>query len=220
MTYTPVEDIASILKPAYAPCAGFAGACKGVARWDPPNGNVPRGFVGALGALDDVEVVILLAEPGNPHSGEMYSGSNKLEQTCAYAYEALSQGTDLFHRNLRYLLGRVFPGLSLEDQLRRAWITETYLCSAPNEAGPVARGAESECATRYLSQELELLRDRPVIALGNKAYDRVRRVTHVRNLKKAYAVAPPGCNHRPARPSWDSAGDWARSMFSSETRQG
>lgn len=213
VSYRPAEEIAEILRPAYRPCDGFEGGCKGVARWDPASGNVPRGFVGAFGYLTDVEVIILLAEPGNPHSGETYSGSDKLETTCAYTFEALRQGQDLFHRNLRYLLGRLFPGLSLEDQLRRAWVTETYLCSAPREAGPVDRVAEKECATRYLARQLDLLRDRPVIALGGKAHGRARRVPAVRNLKKAYAVSPPGCNHRPARPSWDSAADWARSMF-------
>ena len=213
MRYTPAKELVEILQPAYSPCPGFEGGCEGVARWAPAEGHVPRGFVGALGRLDEVKVVILLAEPGDPHSLETYHGRNQLEQTCEYTFKSLSEGTDLFHRNLKYLLGRLFPSLPLKDQLRTAWVTETYLCSAPEETGPVLRDAEKECASRHLARQLELLDSLPLIALGGKAYRRASRVQGVRNLKKAYAVGPPGCNHRPARPSWDAAANWARAMF-------
>ena len=210
---TPNSKLVKILQPAYRPCRGFKEGCDGIATWDPAEGHVPRGFVGAFGRLDEIKVVILLAEPGDPHGVEAYRGGNYLEQTCEYTYKVLREGTDLFHRNLKYLLNGLFPGLSLKDQLRESWITETYLCSAPQETGPVRAAAEKECASRYLARQLELLDGLPVIALGGKAYTRAKRVPGVRNLKKAYAVGPPGCNHRPARPSWDAAAKWARTFF-------
>ena len=74
-------------------------------------------------------------------------------------------------------------------------------------------GAEKECASRYLARQLKLWDGLPVIALGGKAYKRANRVPGVRNLKKAYAVGPPGCNFRLARPSWNDAAEWARAMF-------
>ena len=210
---SPNEKLVEILRPAYRPCRGFKAGCSGVARWAPTEGHVPRGFVGALGGLEEVQVVILLAEPGDPHGLETYRGQDSLEQACEYTFKVLNEGTDLFHRNLKYLLNGLFPRLPLKYQLKKAWITETYLCSAPNETGPVPATAEKECASRYLVQQLELFDGLPVIALGGKAYTRAKRVTGVGNLKKAYSVGPPGCNHRPARPSWDDAAEWARAMF-------
>ena len=210
---TPNSKLVEILQPAYLPCRGFKEGCNGIATWAPAEGHVPRGFVGATGRLDEVKVVILLAEPGDPHGVEVYRGGNYMEQACEYTFKALSEGTDLFHRNLKYLLNRLFPDLPLRDQLRRAWVTETYLCSAPEEAGPVPADAEKECASRYLARQLKLWDGLPVIALGGKAHKRANRVPGVRNLKKAYAVGPPGCNFSPARPSWNDAAEWARTMF-------
>lgn len=48
-----------------------------------------------------------------------------------------------------------------------------------------------------------MLPNATVVAFGGKAQDYVRRlkVEHV----KAYALAPPGANHTPARPSWENA---------------
>ena len=123
---TPNSKLVEILQPAYLPCRGFKEGCNGIATWAPAEGHVPRGFVGATGRLDEVKVVILLAEPGDPHGVEVYRGGNYMEQACEYTFKALSEGTDLFHRNLKYLLNRLFPDLPLRDQLRRAWVTETY----------------------------------------------------------------------------------------------
>ncbi len=195
------------------PCPGFSGACRGVARWKPVLGHVPRGFVGGLGSIDEIEVVILVAEPGNPLVGEKYELGDQLAQTCQHTFRLLSGDGSLFHRNLRYLLDQVFPGLRLRDQLRKAWITETYLCSAPEAAGRVPSDAEKECASRFLGQQLDLLEGLPVIALGDKAYARVRRVPGIRNVTKAYSVARPGCYRRPARASWDAAAKWARLLM-------
>ena len=166
MDYSPAEELIEILRPAYRPCRGFKGACKDIATWRPGCGYAPRGFVGALGRLDDIKVVILLSEPGCPHPTETYKGRNKLEQTCEYTFEAIEQGTDRFHERLKTLLDLLFPGLMLKDQLRKAWVTQTYLCSAPTESGRVPRAAEDECATRYLSRQLKMLQGRPVLALG------------------------------------------------------
>ena len=80
MVYTPNKALSSILRPAFKPCAGFDGACKDVAQWKPERGHVPRGFVGALGSTDEVEVVLLIAEPGNPYTvGEILSESEYIQ---------------------------------------------------------------------------------------------------------------------------------------------
>ena len=213
MRYRPADRLASILQPAYAPCPGFDGGCKGIARWIPTVGHVPRGFIGAFGSIDDVEVVILVAEPGNPHPNETYQGSNIMEATCFHTFQSIEKGTDRYHKRLKLLLDLLFRGLSLEDQLKKAWLTEAYLCSAPIESDSVPSQAEYECASRYLRQQLRLLAGRPVIALGDKAQRRVRLVVpDVRNLVEALHPSARKSNLDFQR-SYQSAAEAARAIW-------
>jgi hypothetical protein len=66
-------SLSEILLPAYAPCADFSNACNEM-RWIPEAGHVPRGFLGACGDLSDVELILVFAEPGDPHFGETHTG--------------------------------------------------------------------------------------------------------------------------------------------------
>ena len=221
MSYTPVKELTDVLLPAYGPCPGFQGTCKGIAKWDPQRGHVPRGFVGATSNLDEVEVVILFAEPGDPYGHDPFLATQSprglLSQACRYTFEHHRDGTDLFHRNLRLLLDLIFPGLQFEEQLKRAWLTETYLCSAPQEAEEVPAKAVRGCGDRYLAQQLALFEGLPIIALGGKAQRRAKR--YAPNLIEAYSIAPPGCNHRPARPSWEAAAVQARKMITARAKR-
>ena len=211
---TPNERLVKILRPAYRPCPGFKGACKCIAKWKPNAGHVPRGFIGALGRLNEVKVVILLSEPGDPHRPETYRGPDKLEQTCVYTFKALSEKTDPFHKRLRALFDLLFPDLPLKDQLRRVWVTQTYLCSAPKESERVCADAEDECSKRYLTRQLDLLRGRPVIALGcSKAYRRAQPVMpDVRYLKNAWHPSARKSN-ADFEQSYKEAAKWARAKF-------
>ena len=216
MRYTPSRRLRNILRPAFKPCEGFKGDCRGVATWRPRCGYVPRGFIGALGRLKEIKVVILLSEPGNPHPTESYRGSKKLRHTCEYTFKAIEGGTDRFHRRLGDLLNLLFPDLPLEDQLRKTWVTQTYLCSAPMESGRVPRAAEDECAERYLSEQLDLLSGRPVLALGvGKAQRRAERViADVENLIPALHPSARKSNAKFQR-SYETAAKLARAMFES-----
>ena len=178
MNYLPSPELREILLPSHNPCLGFKDkdTCKDVAKWCPKQGHVPRGFIGALGSLDEVRVVILVAEPGDPHCEEKYAFDDTLmTQTSKYAFNVYQTGKDRYHRNLKLLLDLIFPGVRLEDQLKKVWITGTYLCSAPTEGGNVRVKAERGCAERYLAKQLDLLEGRPIIALGTKARKRVGR---------------------------------------------
>ena len=219
MIYSPLKELADILLPAYDPCPGFASTCRDIAKWDPRRGHVPRGFVGATSTLAEVEVVMLFAEPGDPYGRDPFSPAQSkqslLGQASRYTFDHHRDGTDLFHRNLRLLLDLIFPSLQFEEQMKRAWLTETYLCSAPQETGNVPAKAERGCGDRYLARQLTLFDGVPVIALGGKAEKRARR--YAPNLIKAYSIAPPGCNHKPARPSWENAAAQARKMIAART---
>jgi len=62
----PNPRIIELLLTAYEPCPSFSSACKSM-RWVPERGHIPRGFCGATGDLDEVDLVLVCAEPGDPH---------------------------------------------------------------------------------------------------------------------------------------------------------
>jgi hypothetical protein len=190
--------LAALLAPAYAPCVEFQRACVEM-RWNPDQGHVPRGFLGAAGSLEEVELVLVFAEPGDPHDGERHTG---LESAYKYATFGFGTGKDLFHRNVRNILSMCWPTLSFEEQMRKVWLTESVLCSAKKEGGSVSVSASQACGQRYLLAQLSLFPKALVVALGSKAANRLRTLGVV-NFVAAYAAAPPGCNKREAMPSWE-----------------
>lgn len=204
----PDDQLSELLRAAYLPCDNFpalGGICR-EAHWAPESGHIPRGFLGATGALEDVELVMVFAEPGHPHPGEVYDSKDSpdtlLEGGMRHAYESFAKGTDLFHRNVRWFMDQLYPNLTFDEQLRHVWLTEGRLCSIDNEIGSLR---DYRCAERYLRAELELLPNATVVAFGGKARDYVRRLKIEPEHLEAYALAPPGANHKPARPSWEKA---------------
>jgi hypothetical protein len=192
------SEIAKILEPAYNPCPGFSGVCGATMRWAPDTGHVPRGFRGASGTLDEIELVLIYAEPGNPLPGERHTG---LESAYLYSTRAFETGATQFHVNVKAIINSCWPNLSFEEQMRKVWMTESVLCSAPIEGGRISAPVCRECGSRYLLQQLALLPNALVVALGSKARDRLRMIG-VNNFLEVKSVAPPGCNHRGARESW------------------
>lgn len=195
--------LASVLEPAYRPCSCFKTCCREM-RWNPKAGHVPRGFLGACGRLTDVELVLVFAEPGDPHAGERHSG---LKSAYEYATVAFHTGMDQFHRNVRHILDLCYPGISFEEQMRKVWLTESVLCSAKKECGPVSKDAALACGNHYLLPQLSLLRRAMVVALGRKAQRRLCALG-VTGFHSVAAVAPPGCNRVAAKESWESIPVW------------
>ena len=69
------KPLLDILEPAYRPCAHFDGACAGACVWEPARGMVPCAFGGALGSLEEVCLIIVTAEPGDPPDSTGYQGT-------------------------------------------------------------------------------------------------------------------------------------------------
>lgn len=61
-----------------------------------------------------------------------------MTEAIRFAAWAFRKGNGQSHRNARVLFERCWPGLPLEQRLRRVWITESVLCSAEVSSGPVA----------------------------------------------------------------------------------
>ena len=193
------------LADAYSPCPSFRGACAGEMRWEPESGHVPRGFCGATGDLSEVELVLVCAEPGDPHSSEHYderaTPAETMRASSSYVYRCFRDGQDLFHRNVRLILDSCFPGLPFDEQLRRTWITDSVLCSARVESGHVRKAAWESCRRRYLEAQLALVPNAVIAALGSKAF---KRMSGIAGVMKAGAAAPPGCHHKGAKESWEA----------------
>jgi hypothetical protein len=125
----PCAEMRDVLVPAYKPCDCFKSTCAGM-RWSPEHGHVPRGFCGAWRQLDDVELVLIVAEPGNPKQGESYqtdSPEKLLEAVSRYVYGCLERSDSLYHLNIRYILRKCWPRLTFAERMRRTWITESTL---------------------------------------------------------------------------------------------
>lgn len=199
----PDAKVLKVLEAAYQPCPGFGTVCTSM-RWDPAFGHVPRGFAGAFGRPEEVRLVLVTAEPGDPYGWEKYpagpSPRHILEAACSSAFRVLETGTDAYHRNLRYILDGCFPGVTFREQFKRVWITDSVLCSAGREGGNVPVAVGRECRSRHLEAQLHMFPNAMVVALGSKAQYRLRGWP---DIIPAHSVAPPGSNRKQARASWD-----------------
>ena len=86
--------------------------------------------------------------------------------------------------------------------MRKVWMTESVLCSAKKEGGSVGVSASRSCGERYLRAQLQALSHALVVALGSKAEKRLRDLG-INDFLSAYAAAPPGCNRKEAKQSWE-----------------
>ncbi len=194
-----------ILLPAYQ-CVGFTGTCTSLMQWAPHLGHVPRGFYGATGDLEEVTLVLVLAEPGNPSPDpgpeECYSD---VDSAFAFTGHCFLTAGGQGHENVRNLICRCFPGLSLVNAMRKVWITESVLCSAPSPGATVGVDIERFCAERFLLSQLRLFPLATIAAMGSKAMARLTRYqAQIPNrIVKCGAVFPPGCNFKSTRDSWD-----------------
>jgi hypothetical protein len=93
--------------------------------------------------------------------------------------------------------------MSVEEQFSKVWMTEAVLCSAKKEGGHVPAAVVRKCASKYLAAQLGLLRNALVVPMGGKARYALDCLGFTDYLHDIYAAAPPGCNTKKARESWD-----------------
>ena len=201
-------ELKKILQPAYAPCQGFIRPCSAM-RWEPETGHIPRGFWGAMGSLEEVRLVMVLAEPGYPHNSPAQTGIDSAFDATGGAYMF---GTDIGHKNVQWIVAHCFPNkLYTDSMLNRVWITESVLCSIPHgdPTGKVSRAVENHCVRTFLLPQLDRFPNAIVAAMGGKAYSRLKR-HGVANVVKCSAVYPPEGNKPRARASWLRLADRVR----------
>ena len=195
-------EMTEILLPAFKPCQHFSGQCAAM-KWAPDIGHAPRGFCGATGSIQEVELVLVVAEPGDPHEGAVISGATEealLLDSHNQTLRTLDRSTDVFHKNIRYILEQCWPDKSPQDRLRKVWITESVLCSARTEGGSVPRDAERACAETYLRKQIDLFPSATIVAMGKKAQRRMAGLGCT--YMSVAAAAPPYGVRQAARDSW------------------
>jgi len=177
------QPLLDILEPAYRPCVHFEGACAGACEWKPAKGLVPCAFGGALGSLDEVQLIIVTAEPGDPPDSTGYNGTpqDMVRNSVRIFHEAMHNGglnrvgrPTPFHRNMRRILDTFWPTDGLDVQLRKTWTTNAVLCPAEVSGGKHLARVEKACAETYLVRQLQLFPNAFVLTLGGKARDRMR----------------------------------------------
>jgi len=149
---------------------------------------------------------LVCAEPGDPHPNENHGRTPQpdgyLNSAYSYAWDCFITGKDLFHRNIRDILDLCWPNTSFEEKMRNALIMDAVLCSARREGGSVQSAVTTECGQRYLLKVIKALPNAAVVALGKKAQQRLLRLGFHQFIP-AFAAAPPGCNYRGAKASWE-----------------
>ncbi len=123
-----------------------------------------------------------------------------MNSAMAHVHMCYGTRTDLFHRNVRWFMSQLYPDLTFDEQLKHVWLTEGRLCSIDVEIGATK---DRTCANHYLKRQLEALPNASVVAFGGKAKHYLKGLGV--EFIGAYALAPPGANHKPARPSWEAA---------------
>ena len=153
---------------------------------------------------------MVFSEPGHPQPGEGHNAElaprDLLRSAMQHTYNCYRSQVDQFHNNVRWFLSELYPSLTFDQQLRHAWLTEGRLCSIENEIGSTT---DPTCASHYLVRQLRLLPNAVVVAFGGKAQRYLSGIgtAHI----SAYALAPPGANFGPAKPSWQAAIEKVRS---------
>ena len=90
--------------------------------------------------------------------------------------------------------------------MHKVWLTDPVLCSAIVEGGKVSRPVAKACGKHYLLNQLALFRRALVVAVGNKAKQRLIWLDRRdgTDFIQVRSIAPPGCNYRGSRESGGS----------------
>ena len=148
---------------------------------------------------------MILAEPGNPQHDEEHDpdldAEGMLKSTVRFVYRCYHERRGKLHRNARWFLDCLYPGLGFDQQLRRVWLTESRLCSLNTSGGSPRADLYTRCEDDYLTGQLKLLANAPVVAFGGKAQATVKRLRVPAIAAHALAPRQPTA----ARLTWETA---------------
>lgn len=184
--------------PSLAPCAGFNGKCSCMT-WSPKEGHIPRGYGGGAARPSEIELALVLGEPGPPGTTETYSkGDKAMDEITANVENNVCSSNSLFHRNVRRILVLCYPGETTKLALTRAWLTESLQCSTETALGDAPKDVRRNCGERYLLPQYELLNHAFRLALGGKADRRMRHLGIIQNANVSFLESILGLTHAKA----------------------
>lgn len=173
---------------------------------------MPCGFGGATGSIEDVKLVIVTAEPGDPPDAAAYTGGpdSMLANSLHIFHAAMLNGSVLrggrtapFHRNMLRILKIFWPRDNLDEQLKKTWTTNAVLCPTPKSGGAHSSRVEDTCTRTYLAAQLAVFSGAFVFALGSKAK---RRMTAAGLRVDAAGLHPSArASDAAKRESWEQA---------------
>jgi len=113
-----------------------------------------------------------------------------------------------YHGQLSKLLHECWPGASLEETLRKTFLTNSVLCSAVKSGGYHCREVERACCATYLKPTLDALPRAFVLALGKKAARRLRQT----GVSPDYCAIHPSSRYstKQKEKDWERAGSCFR----------
>ena len=96
---------------------------------------------------------MVLAEPGNPKGEEEHTG--EIDSAYEFAGRCYRNERSTGHKNVMKILRDCFGNLGFKELMRRVWITESVLCSAPSSTENIKSKCERFCAEHYLLKQLQ-----------------------------------------------------------------
>jgi hypothetical protein len=209
------KKLKDIILPAYNKCTGFGGICKDYVIWDPKNGHIPRGYCGALGRIEEVKLVLVMAEPGNPSNQEKYFGPTQEDYLQEHINYVSFKNGNKFHSNVRLILSLCFPDMEFSEIFKKVWITESVLCSTgpdKSSTGTVPKCVVKECGNRYLKAQRQLFENAYWVAVGAKARNRMQSLKIFFNEAIIHPAPPAGLTKK-AIESWESMAKAFRQQY-------
>lgn len=189
-------------------------------------GHRPRHFAGALDKPEQVEVLLILAEPGStPYNWEIGRWPDTwLDDVCSdgvgqrgghpFVYDPAHSFDNRYEARFAVwpalFLGQVYPNLSARERMERAIIANSFWMQADASGGRIPRGAERAFAP-ILAGFVDMFPSATVIAAGRKASDRLT-LAGCRHVPMS-ALTLPEYNKPSAKESRDQVAGTIRSKI-------
>lgn len=179
-------------------------------------GHRPRHIAGNITNPDDVQVILLLAEPGSsPGEEEKHCPqSSWLDDVtcdglgnggCRVRYD--DKAKRLYEKNPRDFIQMIWPADRYVDRMKKVIITNSFWMQGHSSGGSIPVRAIDDFSV-HLKSIISSFPNAIVVASGLKAINRARRA-NVEVLEMG-SLMPPGSNQALVRDTWRVTADIVR----------
>lgn len=167
-------------------------------------GNEPRGYHGP--APEDVQVLYISAEPGPVTPIERHSLIPAITTGPWIDGFDLNLPEHYWRKNLQVICNSIWPENTVEQMDKHLGGMQSFWISLPEGATTKAipRPVLDYWRQHYSHRLIDLFPHAVILAAGNKAQERLRRLGI--DFIGCGAVTKPGCNFKKVKDSWPLAG--------------